>query len=55
MSGIQETVALGLELLARRVREGRYGEGDYAFQGKNDCDGLVFLEDMHDEVLDKIE
>lgn len=55
MTGIQETVALGLEILARRVREGKYGECDEAFQGEDDCDGLAFLSDMHDEVIDKME
>ncbi len=54
--GVQETVRLGLKLLARKVEEGVYGEGDDAFDENEDDGGSaqVFLNDLHDEVLDKI-
>lgn len=53
ISGVQKTVHSGLIYLATKVAEGAYGEGDEAFQDE----GLaqVFLDDMHDEVLDKME
>lgn len=53
--GVQETVRLGLLELARKVKEGAYGKGDAAFGGEEDCDGEVFLADMHDYVIDKME
>ncbi len=57
MDGIQKTIALGLRNLARKVEEGLYGEGDGAFDDDNGEGGSAqaFLDDMHDEVLDKME
>lgn len=52
MDGIQESVALGLRNLARKVEEGLYGKGDNAFE---DCAAQAFLDDMHDEVIDMME
>ncbi len=55
MEGIQKTVALGLRWIADEVERGKYGEGDDAFAGEDDCDGQAFLSDMHDEVIDKMQ
>ncbi len=55
MDGIQKTVALGLREMAQRVEDGKYGIDDDAFTGDEDCDSLEFLNDMHDEVIDKME
>lgn len=57
MDGIQKTVALGLRNLARKVEEGAYGQGDEAFDEEGNYGGTAqaFLDDMHDEVLDKME
>ncbi len=55
MDGIQKTVVLGLRYLANKVEKGFYGEGDDAFGGEDDCEGLLFLSDMHNEVIDKME
>jgi len=56
-SGIQKSVASGLRFLADKVEQGAYGEGDDAFQGPDEDDavGQAFLDDLHDEVLDKME
>lgn len=56
-SGIQKAVADGLRYILGRVEEGAYGEGDDAFQGPDEDDALgqAFLDDLHDEVLDKME
>ena len=48
MEGIQQTVAEGLETLARWVREGRYGFGD-------DFDAESLGEDFENEVIWKSE
>ncbi len=57
MDGIQETVALGLRVLAQKVEDGNYGRGDDAFDDDNDQGGAaqVFLNDIHDEVLEKMQ
>lgn len=57
MDGIQKTVYLGIEILASNVLKGKYGEGDDAFQDDDDDDNLAqqFLNDMHDEVLSKMQ
>ncbi len=59
MDGIQKTVALGLRNLARKVEEGRYGEGDDAFGAGADDDyhpdAAAFLDDIREEVLDVME
>ena len=57
MDGIQKTVVLGLRLLAQKVENGDYGEGDDAFYDDDGEGGVaqVFLNDMHDEVLDKMQ
>ncbi len=57
MNGIQKTVALGLRYLAQKVEDGAYGEGDDAFDDDDDRGGAAqaFLDDFHDEVLDKME
>lgn len=52
-NGIQETVRLGLIQLAENVNAGKYGENDDAFDDEEDAQ--KFLNDMHDEVLDKME
>lgn len=54
MEGIQETLHLGLLVMAENVKAGKYGEGDECCQGEDDCDGLTFLADMCDEVTDKM-
>ncbi len=55
-TGIQESVRLGLLIMANNVEDGKYGEGDDAFKGDNDDElGHKFLSDLHDEVLDKME
>lgn len=46
MDGIQQTVAEGLETLARWTREGRYGLGD-------DFSADAFEEDLEEEVIQK--
>lgn len=52
MDGIQKTVYLGLIHLANKVAGGAYGEDDGAF---SESAGEAFLEDLEDEVLDKME
>ena len=53
MDGIQKTVYEGLRYLATNVADGAYGEDDDAFQDEDLAQ--AFLNDMHDEVLDKME
>ena len=53
MDGIQKTVSLGLQYLANKVAEGAYGNDDEAFE--NDLVREAFLEDLQDEVLDKMD
>jgi len=53
MGGIQQTVAEGLRYLAAKVAEGAYGEEDEAFQHNDSA--KAFLEDLQDEVIDKME
>ncbi len=53
MDGIQKTVHNGLKHLATKVAEGRYGEGDDAFQ--HVLDEAAFLEDLQDEVIGQME
>ena len=53
MNGIQKTVSDGLRYLSTKVADGAYGEGDEAFQDEDVAQ--AFLDDMHDEVLDKME
>jgi hypothetical protein len=53
MDGIQKTVHEGLKYLATKVAEGAYGQDDEAFQ--DEIVAQAFLDDMHDEVLDKME
>jgi len=52
MDGIQLTVYEGLRFLANRVKDGHYGKDDHAFE---DDSRAVFIEDVNDEVLDKME
>ncbi len=52
MTGIQETIYIGLEHLKAFVEEGKYGTGDDFAEDDNQ---LAFLNDMHDEVIDKME
>lgn len=53
MGGIQETVVLGLQNMARKVDEGLYGEDDDAFNTEDSW--KAFLDDLQDEVLMKME
>ncbi len=53
ISGIQKTVNNGLRYLAEKVADGAYGEGDEAFQDEDVAQ--AFLNDIHDNVLDKME
>ncbi len=57
MDGIQKTVALGLQYLAQKIEDGAYGEGDDAFNDDGGEGGVAqaFLDDLHDEVIDKME
>ena len=57
MDGIQKTVYLGLDVLATNVREGLYGKDDDAFADDEDDGGTAqaFLNDMHDEVISKMQ
>ena len=52
MDGIQKTVCLGLRNLARKVEEGLYGQGD---DFSDEDSQQAFLDDLHDEVIDKME
>lgn len=52
MNGIQETVNKGLIYLATKVADGAYGHGDDVFE--DDAVTEAFLEDLQDEVLDKM-
>ena len=53
MDGIQKTVNEGLVYLATKVHDGAYGKGDEAFQDEDAAQ--AFLDDMHDNVIDKME
>ena len=55
MEGIQKSVAIGLRVLAEKVKNGDYGKDDSAFGGEDDCDGEAFLRDLHDEVIEKMQ
>ncbi len=52
---VQKTVALGLRYLAQKVEDGKYGINDAAFGGDEDKLAQAFLDDMHDDVLSKME
>jgi len=52
MTGIQKTVFIGLEHLKAFVQEGKYGVGDDFADDENQ---QAFLNDLHDEVIDKME
>ncbi len=51
---IQLEVCKGLIQLTDLVINGKYGEDNEVFRGDEDCDGLTFLSDMHDLVIDKM-
>lgn len=57
MDGIQKTICLGLRYLAQKVEDGAYGIDDNAFDDDNDAGGAAqaFLDDMHDNIIDKME
>ncbi len=56
MDGIQKSVALGLKYLAQKVEDGAYGKDDNAFDDdENGGYAQAFLNDLHDEVIDKME
>lgn len=58
MNGIQKTVHIGLMNLASNLKNGKYGIDDEAFavddEDSSKCLAQLFLNDIHDEVLDKM-
>ena len=58
MEGIQKTVHIGLLKLASNVEKGVYGKDDEAFADDEDSLKSLaqqFLNDIHDEILDKMQ
>ena len=57
MDGIQKTVFLGLAKMAENVKDGKYGVNDNVFDDDDDNggDAQVFLDDLTDEVISKME
>ena len=57
MDGTQKTVCLGLRYLAQKVEDGAYGIDDNAFDDDGGEGGVAqtFLDDLHDEIIDKME